>query len=308
MSGHLRVLVAGATGMLGRPLVTALLAEGHEVHVLSRTAGAWPVAGEKVAVHAWNPAAGSAAMTGVQLERVDVVINLAGASISSIPWTAKRRRNILTSRVEATTALVSWMRTLPSPPAALINASGISTYGDRGDELLTETAKPGKGFLTDVVSAWEGATAPAPTGTRVVFLRTGLVLASTGALTPLRMLTNFFVAGPLAGGKAWWPWISLRDEIRAITHLVTSKVAGPVNLVGPTPATAGTIMKSLARQMRRPYWLPAPAFAIRLLLGEAGQELLLNSERAVPEVLLSDGFTFTHQSAGEAIAWALGKA
>jgi uncharacterized protein (TIGR01777 family) len=308
MSGHLRVLVAGATGMLGRPLVTALLAEGYEVHVLSRTAGAWPVAGEKVVVHAWNPAAASAAMAGVGLDRVDVVINLAGASISSIPWTAKRRRNILASRVDATRALVTWMTTLAKSPAALINASGISTYGDRGDELLTESASPGAGFLTDVVTTWEGATEGAPSRTRVVFLRTGLVVAATGALTPLRLLTRFFVAGPLAGGKAWWPWISLHDEIRAIIHLVTSKISGPVNLVGPTPATTGSIMKSLARQMKRPYWLPAPAFAIRLLLGEAGQELLLNSERAVPEVLLRDGFTFTHQSADEAIAWALGKA
>jgi NAD dependent epimerase/dehydratase family enzyme len=136
----------------------------------------------------------------------------------------------------------------------------------------------------------------------VVLLRTGLVLGREGALAPLRLFTKAGISGPLAGGKPWWPWISLNDEARAIIHLLTSKVSGPVNLVGPEPATAGTLMRALARGMKRPYWLPAPRFALNLLLGEGGREVMLSSQKVVPEVLLRDGFVFDETTVTQALA------
>ena len=156
--------------------------------------------------------------------------------------------------------------------------------------LVLHPQRPG--FLADVVVAWEAAAKPAEKHTRVAYARTGLVLGKKGALGPLRLLTSLFASGPLAGGKDWWPWISLHDEARALAYLIENNISGPVNLVAPTPATSGTVMKALARLMKRPYWLPAPGFAISLLLGQAGRELLLSSQKITPEVLLSSGFTF----------------
>jgi NAD dependent epimerase/dehydratase family enzyme len=137
-------------------------------------------------------------------------------------------------------------------------------------------------------------------------LRTGLVLGDKGALTPLRLLTLACVSGPLAGGKAWWPWISLNDEARAIIHLITSTVSGPVNLVGPQAATSGTLLRTLAVLLKRPYWLPAPRFALSALLGEGGREVMLSSQKVVPQVLLADGFAFKEPTVGQALAAAIG--
>ena len=298
MAASLSVLIAGGTGLIGRELTAELEAAGHTVHTLTRSA---ELAATESRTYVWNP--GVTSLNLDALGTFDAIINLAGSSISQMPWTAKRRAAILHSRLAATNAVTEAIATSTRPPAILLNGSAVGFYGDRGGETLTEVSPRGAGFLPDVVVAWEAAAKAAPAGVRVVLLRTGLVLSTTGgALGPLRLLTKIGVAGPLAGGNAWWPWISLRDEVRAVIHLLTSDVWGPVNLVGPQPETSGTVMHVLAQRLKRPFWLPAPGFAITALLGQAGRELLLSSQRLQPTVLLADGFTFLDLTVGSAIA------
>lgn len=296
MTSPLRVLIAGGTGMIGTPLTSLLRAQGHTVSLLSRSSTSSDS-------YRWNP--GVEQLDLDALPPIDVIINLAGASISKMPWTAKRKNAILRSRVEATETIVDALRRASHRPTRLLNASAVGFYGDRGDETLNEMSVAGTGFLAEVCVRWEEAALQAPPGVGVVLLRTGLVLGQGGALSPLRLLTKLCVSGPLAGGKAWWPWISLADEVAAIAHLVNSQLTGPVNLVGPTPATSGTLMRALARLMHRPYWLPAPRFAISLGLGEAGRELLLSSQRVLPRALTTDGFTFSSVRPQQALTAAL---
>lgn len=296
MASPLRVLIAGGTGMIGTPLTALLRAQGHTVTLLSRSASG-------ADSYRWYP--GVEPLDLDALPPVDVIINLAGASISKMPWTAKRKREILSSRIEATKTIVDALHRASRRPTRLLNASAVGFYGDRGDETLNEGSAPGTGFLAEVCVQWEEAALQTPTGVEVALLRTGLVLGRGGALKPLRLLTKLCVAGPLAGGKSWWPWISIEDEVAAIAHLVTSRVTGPVNLVGPTPATSGTLMRALARLLHRPYWLPAPRFAISLGLGEAGRELLLSSQKILPRALVNDGFTFSSVRPQQALTAAL---
>jgi uncharacterized protein (TIGR01777 family) len=258
--------------------------DGHEVHLLSRSTSAEP------SVHLWNP--GVDALDLDPLGKLDAIINLAGATVAQFPWTSTRKADIYCSRIDATETIVDAISRAKHKPKVLLNGSAVGIYGERGGEVLTERSEGGSGFLASVCSQWEGAAFEASEYTRVVTLRTGLVLGQKGALAPLRLLTKAFISGPLAGGKAWWPWISLNDEARAIIHLITSKVSGPVNLVGPEPATSGALLRALARTLKRPYWLPVPRFALSLLLGEGGREVLLASQKVVPEVLLNDGFVF----------------
>ena len=304
MASSLSVLIAGGSGLIGRELTAELEAAGHVVHTLTRSA---ELAATESRTYVWNP--GVTPLNLDALGTFDAVINLAGSSISQMPWTKKRRAGIMHSRLAATATIVEALTASTRPPLVLLNGSAVGFYGDRGAETLTEVSPRGTGFLPDVVVAWEAAAKAAPEGVRVVLLRTGLVLSPTGgALGPLRLLTKLGVAGPLAGGKAWWPWISLRDEVRAIMHLLTSEVWGPVNLVGPQPETSATVMKTLAEQRRRPFWLPAPGFAITALLGQAGKELLLSSQRITPTVLLADGFSFSDGNVGSALAQSEGTA
>jgi uncharacterized protein (TIGR01777 family) len=304
VASSLSVLIAGGSGLIGQELTAELEAAGHVVHTLTRSA---ELAATESRTYVWNP--GVTPLNLDALGTFDAVINLAGSSISQMPWTKKRRAGIMHSRLAATATIVEALTASTRPPLVLLNGSAVGFYGDRGTETLTEVSPRGTGFLPDVVVAWEAAAKAAPEGVRVVLLRTGLVLSPTGgALGPLRLLTKLGVAGPLAGGKAWWPWISLRDEVRAIMHLLTSEVWGPVNLVGPEPETSATVMKTLAEQLRRPFWLPAPGFAISALLGQAGKELLLSSQRITPTVLLADGFSFSDENVGNALAQSEGTA
>ena len=287
-------VVAGGSGFIGRALVRELRSLGWSVTTLVRRT---PRSETEVQ---WNPGTGD--LDPAVLSGADAVINLAGSSISRMPWTAAVKADILESRRAATTTIVTAVNQAAKTPKVLINASAVGIYGDRGDEVLTEKSARGTGFLADVTADWEKWTKVAKA--RTVLVRTGLVLGQGGALAPLILTTMLFVGGRVGTGSQWWPWISLRDEVRAIVHLIDSKVSGPVNLVGPEPASSKTITKTLARIVGRPHLLGIPPLALKLL-GEAGQELLQSSQRIEPTVLVKDGFEFEHTTPEAALRWAI---
>ncbi|MDM4762571.1 TIGR01777 family oxidoreductase [Galbitalea sp. SE-J8] len=290
----MHVLVAGASGFVGTALLDALTAAGHTLTTLTRAAPSRPQQ------HRWDPATG--ALDPRLIDAADAVVNLAGAPIARMPWTPRYRREILHSRVHATTTLTRAMARAAAPPTVLVNASAVGFYGDRPGERLTEDSPRGEGFLADVVDRWERAAHGAPDGVRVVTARTGVVVGRGGAFGPLELLTRFGLAGRLGPGTQHWPWIALADEARALVHLVASDLAGPVNLEGPTPATASDATDALARAMHR--WHPwvVPSALLRAALGGAAHELLLSDQRAVPERLLADGFVFEHSTIESAIS------
>ncbi len=289
-----RAVIAGASGFIGRALVAELAGAGWAVTRLVRG----PAAGTDEV--SWDPLTG--VLDPAVLSGADAVINLSGASISQIPWTRSVRESIVASRREATTTLVNAINAAKVSPKVFLSGSAVGIYGDRGDEELTETSARGTGFLANVVDAWEATASKARC--RTVFLRTGLVLGDGGALAPLRLATSFFAGARVGSGKQWWPWISHRDEVRAIVHLIDSKLAGAVNLVGPTPARSVEVTRELARIMKRPHLFVIPAFAIGLL-GDAGRELLLTSQKIRATALEKDGFVFEHRTVAEALRWVI---
>ncbi|HEY8282055.1 MAG TPA: TIGR01777 family oxidoreductase [Leifsonia sp.] len=289
----MRVLIAGASGMIGSELARQLGDAGHEVRRLVRREP------RSSAELRWDPAA-RLIDPGV-METTDAVVNLSGASISRIPWTAASKRRILSSRLEATHTLADAMRAAATAPAVFVSGSAVGFYGDRPGQKLTESAIKGTGFLSDVVEAWESAAHLAPAATRVVTIRTGLVIGRGGAMKPLLPLARLGLTGPIAGGGQYWPWVSLADEAKAVVHLLTSSLRGPVNIAGPTPATADAVLRAMAHSVHRPYGLPVPKKAVTLALGDAGRELLLASQKVVPQKLLDDGFVFGDRTVQEAM-------
>ena len=290
----MRIVVAGGTGLIGVPLVAALRDAGHDVTLLVRREPR--AAGE---FH-WEPARGI--LDPVVLDGADAVINLAGASIARIPWTPRYRRELVSSRVAPTRLLAETMAGMLRPPATFLSGSATGFYGDRPRVRLDDDSPRGTGFLPDLVLAWEQAAALAPPATRVVTLRTSVVVARSGGMAPVRLLTSVGLGSKFSAGTQYWPWISLDDEVRAIIHLLDSELAGPVVLAGPTPATADEVTAAFARLMHRPRIWPVPAWAIRAGLGDAGQNLLLDDTRVVPVKLASDGFAWTHPTIEDAVA------
>jgi len=292
----LRVVISGASGMIGRPLQRLLRGQGHAVHTLVRRTP------QDASEHQWNPETGEIE-SGI-LDHVDVVVNLSGASIGRIPWTSGYKSTILASRITATDTLARAIRDAATPPRLLVQGSAVGFYGDRGDEKLSEESPQGAGFLAEVVHEWEAAAQPAASdATRIAYARTGLVVGKGGAMAPLQLQTVLGVGGPIGSGRQWWPWISLHDEVRALAHLSTHQSAdGIFTLVAPTPATAKDLTTELARHMRRPHWLGLPTAAISLLMGEAGRELLLSSQHISAERLMATGFRFDDVTLSAAIA------
>ncbi|MCS0500055.1 TIGR01777 family oxidoreductase [Protaetiibacter mangrovi] len=293
----MRVVVGGASGMIGRALVARLRERGDRVVVLVRRT---PEGADEIR---WDPARGH--LDPAALADADAVVNLSGASLSKLPWTRRWRGEILSSRVQATTALVGALHARAaagSPVPVFVSGSAVGVYGDRPDEELTEASAPGGGFLAEVVRTWEATALGAPDGTRVALARTGLVVGPDGATAPLRALARFGLAGPLGSGRQHWPWISLDDEADALVHLLDADIRGAVNLVGPQSATAADVIRAVAADAGRPYWLPAPSVAIATLLGDAGRELLLSDQLVRPTVLADTGFAFRHPSVEQAVA------
>ena len=296
-----RILLAGASGMIGIPLTRSLVEAGHIVHTLVRRKPQGP------SEHQWDPDAGTID-SGI-IDHIDVVINLSGASIGKIPWTTRHKELIMSSRVNATRTLATTIAQAENAPSLLVSGSAVAFYGDRGDEELTEFSPRGQGFLADVVEALETeAQAASSKTTRVCFARTGLVVGRGGALAPLALQTRLGVGGNIGPGTQWWPWISLHDEVRALQYLVTHDTDQTIfNLVGPTPATATDLTTELARALRRPHLLGLPTFAITALMGEAGEELLLSSQRVISQRLDIIGFRFDDLTIADAIARMLGR-
>ncbi len=288
-----RILISGASGFIGTELVSQLEADGHTVIRLVRSK---PRGANEV--H-WAPSSGMIDY-GI-LEDVDAVINLSGASTGRIPWTGSYKKEIRASRVDPTRTLAQAIGMAKNPPAVFLSGSAVGYYGDRPAERLTEQSKRGEGFFPEVVEAWEAAARLAPAKTRVVTFRTGVVVGRGGAFTPLVPLTRLGLASRFGTGGQHWPWISLHDEAAAIRHLLTSKLSGAVNFAGPTPATSDRVTHHLAKRLHRWYLFRIPEPIISGLLGDAGRDLLLTSEKVIPERLLADGFRFTHTTVERAI-------
>ena len=287
-----RVLIAGASGLIGTEVVRQLRDDGHEVLKLVRRR---PSADDEIN---WAPSART--MDFRVLGEVDAVINLSGASVGRIPWTPGYKKTLRDSRVQPTQALAEAMNQVATPPKVFISGSAVGIYGDRPGERITEESAAGTGFFPELVTAWEAAAALAPRKTRVVNIRTSVVVARGGGLEPVRLLTSAGLGSRFATGGQFWPWISLFDEAAAIRHLLTSKLSGPINLAGPVPATSDRITHAYAERMHRPYLFRIPEGVVKLL-GEAGERLLLDSTRVEPARLEADGFRWRHRTVEEAI-------
>lgn len=297
----MRVLISGATGLVGSEVARQLKAAGHEPIRLVRRAATAPDEVE------WNPAKGF--ITAGTMDTIDAVVNMAGATTGKLPWTKSYKQEIVNSRIDSTRTLVEAMKAAKKAPKVFVSGSASGYYGDTGNALLSETAPKGTGFLSDLASAWEQEALKAPAGVRVVLARTTMVMSKQlGALGRLLPLIKFGVGGPLGSGKQWWAWISQVDEAAAIIHLINDpKASGAYNLTAPEPATCNDIVQALAKQLKRPAFVPVPAFALKLAFGEAASELLLCSQNMSAQKLLDTGFKFQHDTLEKAAAWVVGK-
>lgn len=293
----MRVLISGASGLIGTALGDSLSDSGDEVVRLVRRPP--KTAGEVF----WDPANGDLDVAAV--EGFDAVVNLAGAGIGDRRWSDARRDLILDSRVQSTELLAAKLAATKRKPEVFISGSAIGFYGDRIDPV-TEVDGPSDppDFLSEVTIAWEAATGEAErAGIRTAHIRTGIVLARTGgALGKLLLPFRLGVGGRLGSGETWWSWISIADEVRAIRHIIDTPLSGSVNLTGPNPATNAELTKVLGRVLRRPTLLPVPRFALEALLGkELAASLLFTSARVLPEKLQQSGFEHVHPTIESAL-------
>ena len=289
-----RVVVAGASGLIGSALVESLRADGVTVTTLVRRP---PETDDEVQ---WL--ADSRPLEPDVLAGADAVVGLNGASIGRFPWTPRYKNTLLWSRITPTRALSRAVRELGDDAPAFVSASAVGYYGSSPGAPLTETAPQGDTFLADLCGEWERAADAAGGRARVALLRTAPIVHPAGVLKPLILLTRLGVSGPIAAGTQKWPWISLQDEVRAIRHIIDSDISGPVNLSGPVVASANDLGFALAVRMNRPYLVRAPEWALRLVLGADATEALLTGDAAVlPEVLEGSGFRFEHTTVEQAV-------
>lgn len=297
----MKIVVSGASGLIGTQLVAKLSSCGHEVVRLVRRS---PKAGEIQ----WNPKSGT--LDAAALEGTDAVIHLSGAGIGDKRWTDGYRKEILDSRTATTALLATTMASLSRKPSVFLSGSAIGIYGARNDEQLTEVSTHGTGFLAEVCEQWEAAAKPAvDAGIRTVYLRTGIVLSPKGgALKKLLPLFKLGVGGKFGNGKQWQSWISIDDEIGAIEHLLTANVSGAVNLTAPNPVTNAEFTKVLASVLKRPAIVPVPTFAPKILLGgELADALLFTGQRVIPAALNASGYMFKHTTIESAFRSLLSK-
>jgi uncharacterized protein (TIGR01777 family) len=292
----MRIVMAGASGLIGTDLSSRLVADGHDVIRLVRRA---PASAAEVR---WDPSAGQ--LDPACLEGADAVINLCGAGIGDRPWTRRRIDELFRSRLDPTRTLATAMKHLAAPPSTFLSQSGAGYYGDAGTALLHEGSSAGAGIMARICVEWEAAAHEAPAGVRVVTSRTAVVLSrSGGALGRLLPLLRLGVGGPLGNGRQYWPWITLPDLSAAFGFLLASTLSGPVNVSAPEAADVNTLVAELASALHRPAVFRVPAPALRLVMGKLASELLLASQRMEPGLLKDAGFEWQHPDLRQAAEW-----
>lgn len=296
----MKIAITGSSGLIGSALTAHLRTAGHEVIEMQRGPASDPAA-------IWNPAEGwvrEGALTGI-----DAVVNLGGASLGEGRWSDERKQVLCSSRIDATRVLVDHLREHNIRPSVFIQGSAVGYYGNRGEERLDEAAAPGDDFLANLTHDWEAeAQRASEVGARVVFARTAFVIdREADAFKRLTMPIKFGIGGKLGSGRQWFPWIHLQDHVRAIEFLLTEDIAGPVNLAAPETLTNAGITKVIGSVLGRPTFFAVPGFALKLLLGEMAQALLLGGQRIVPASLSAANFTWTYPTAEEAVRQATGK-
>jgi len=303
----MKIVITGGTGFIGRALAGELSGAGHRVVALSRNAEKGRrMLGDIAAVAQWDGK--SASGWAEHADSAGAIVNLAGESISPGRWTRSKRTRILKSRLDAGQAVVEAILKAGVKPKVVIQSSGIGYYGSRSDEV-DEFSAAGSGFLPQVAREWEASTKKVQKmGIRQIVIRTGVVLGNSGGALP-RLLTPFrlFVGGPLGSGRQYFPWIHLRDEVRAIRFLAESeKLEGPFNLAAPESLTMKDFCGVLGKVMKRPSWLKVPGFALKLVFGRMAEEVLLSGQRALPRRLIEAGYEFAYPSLEPALREILG--
>lgn len=305
----MKVVIAGGTGFLGQGLARALARDGEEAVILTRRTSP-DRAGLSGRSVAWTPGTGGSDTWVTEIEGAAAVVNLAGESIAARRWSAAQKQRILESRLQATRALAQAVHRAARPPRAFVSGSAVGYYGPLGDEVVTEEHSAGSDFLASVCQQWEAAAVEDAGGAaRVVCIRTGLVLDKDGGALP-RMLPPFKlgIGGPLGSGRQYYPWIHVADWISLVRWTIDNPAAtGAINGTAPTPVTNAEFTRALGRALHRPAFMPAPAFALRLALGEMADALLLSGQRAVPARAERLGFKFRHADLDEALRSVLGR-
>jgi uncharacterized protein (TIGR01777 family) len=304
----MKIVIAGGTGFLGRPLTTALVQDGHQVAVLTRRSNRSPratatdVASGARAV-AWDPG-GEPGPWAAEIDGAHALVNLAGESIAGKRWTDAQKQRIFESRVSATRSLVGAIRAAAIPPAVFVSGSAVGYYGPLGDEEATEEKPAGSDFLAHVCEQWEAeANRASSDRTRVTCIRTGIVLEKDGGALP-QMLPpfRFGVGGPVGSGKQFWPWIHRYDWIALVRWTIATPAAnGALNATATHPVTNAAFARALGRALHRPAFMPAPGFALKLLLGEMAEGLLLSGQNAVPAKAARGGFRFRYEDLDAAL-------
>jgi uncharacterized protein len=291
----MRILIAGGTGRIGKPLIRALISSGHKVVVLSRSASKISATSE-ISRITWDGKTTTG--WGGILNEIEVVVNLAGETIGSFPWTPKRKKKFRDSRLDAGHALVSAIRDARERPKIFIQASAVGFYGSRGYERVDEATGPGDGFSAKLCCDWESSTEEVEViGVRRIIIRTGIVLENNGGVLPLMVLpVKLFVGGRMGSGEQGIPWIHIDDEVQAIRFLLEDETAqGVYNLSAPTPVSNAEFIKVMAKVLNRPYWFHVPENVIRFALGEMST-LLLDGQYVIPKRLSALGFKFRYDT------------
>jgi uncharacterized protein (TIGR01777 family) len=297
-----RILISGASGLIGTTLVRAFA--GNQISPASVFRLVRKPRADSPQEICWSPLSSPAIADPSRLEAFDTVIHLSGANIAAHRWTPAYKKEIVDSRVLTTKALATLLAQLKHPPQVFLCASATGIYGNRGDEILTESSAPGTGFLAESCLAWEAAAQPAKAaGIRVAHLRFGVGLSPEGgALARMLPIFRLGLAGPLGSGKQWMDWISLPDAVSAIIHIAgTPQLAGPVNLVAPNPVTNAEFTCAIGKAVHRPTILPTPAFLLRAIMGGMADETILASNRVLPQQLTQSGFRFQHEQLATAL-------
>src|SRR5262245_40831973 len=295
----MKIVISGGTGFLGRPLAEALARDGHSIVVLTRHASS-PGPVRRVT---WQPD-GSIGPWAAELDGAAAVINLAGESIAGRRWSTAHKNRVLESRVLVTKSLTEAIRRASATPATLISASAVGYYGPLDDRTVTEDTASGHDFLASFSVKWETEAMQVSSLIRVVCLRTGLVLERDGgALPPMLMPFWFGAGGPVGSGRQYWPWIHRKDWIDLVRFaVVNAACVGPLNATAPQPVMNRDFAKALGHAMHRPAFMPAPGFALKLLMGEMAEALVLSGQRAVPAKAQRLGFKFTYETLDTALA------